>query len=259
VPFEPQEQAVAWAPVIGDPRVVHHWILYAVKGTSTDCGQFKRFIFGWAPGGGIGRMPPNIGNELPNPDERLLLEVHYYNPNRIAGIKDKTGVALCTTKSPRPIEAGVVTFGAVGIRIPPGGAEVSVSGTCGAGDTGQLTEPLHVLWSAPHMHKLGTGFKTTISNARGTTTLVDVKNWDFNDQVAYPVDPAKYLISPGDAVTTTCTYRNPGSKEVRFGERTEDEMCFNFATVYPISAARFLEGRPARFCTDLLDLARSAR
>jgi hypothetical protein len=253
-PFEPQEQAIAWGPIIGDARVVHHWILYSVKGTSTRCDQSKRFLFGWAPGGRPGTLPPDVGHELPDPGERLLLEIHYNNPRGIAGILDRTGVALCTTKTPRAQEAGVITLGSVGIRIPPGAKDFAVTGTCGALQTAQLSTPLHVLATSPHMHLLGTTFTTTQrSGARPPVTLVDLDGWDFNDQVAYTHDPQTTVINPGDTLTTTCTYNNPGGQEVRFGEKTENEMCFNFVTVYPISAAKGLDAIPLRMCASPLD------
>jgi mono/diheme cytochrome c family protein len=235
-PFEPQEQAVAWGPIVGDPRVVHHWILYSVKGTSARCDQSKRFMFGWAPGGQAGKMPPDVGHELPNPDERLLLEIHYNNPQAIAGITDKTGVALCTTKIPRAQEAGVITLGTVAIRIPSGAKDFSVSGTCDPLQTSLFSEPLHVLGSTPHMHKLGATF-TTAHRPPGkpAAMLVEVNAWDFNDQVHYPNDPQQWIINKGDTLTTTCTYTNTTGREVRFGERTENEMCFNFLVVYPIA------------------------
>jgi hypothetical protein len=249
VPFERQEQAIAWAPVIGDARVVHHWILYAVRGTSTNCSQSKRFIFGWAPGGKAAKMPPNIGHELPNNDERMLLEVHYANPMAIPGIKDRTGVAICTIKTPRPTEAGVISLGNVGFRIPPRARDYVVTGNCGALLTSQLAEPLHVLASFPHMHRNGTAFKTTLTaQGKPSATVVEVKKWDFYDQVGYWHDHEQLVVNKGDSLTTTCTYTNNTDQAVSFGENTENEMCFNFMTVYPISAVRFLDTRPLRLC-----------
>jgi hypothetical protein len=74
-----------------------------------------------------------------------------------------------------------------------------------------------------------------------TMPLVDVPVWDFGNQRAYPRDPATTLILPGDDVRTTCTYRNPTTSIIRFGERTENEMCFNFLVVYPIAGVPLRE------------------
>ena len=201
MPFEAQEQATEWAPVIGDPRVVHHWILYAVKGTSNNCGQLKRFVVGWAPGGTTQKTPPDIGLELPNSDERLLLEVHYNNPTMLTGIKDRTGVAMCTTKTPRPVEAGVITFGTTSIRIPGRGARPGDQGDLRRLQTRLFSQPVHLLSSFPHMHTRGVRFSTWINRAGGASVpVVEVKSWDFNHQAAYPHDHANLVINPGESL-----------------------------------------------------------
>ena len=65
--------------------------------------------------------------------------------------------------------------------------------------------------------------------------LVSVDPWDFDNQTSYRHEPP-VQINPGDTLRTRCTYDNPTDSIVTFGERTEDEMCFNFALVYPIDA-----------------------
>jgi hypothetical protein len=45
-------------------------------------------------------------------------------------------------------------------------------------------------------------------------------------------------LETGDQVITTCTYDNDTDKAVRFGEDTSDEMCFNFASYYPMGALK---------------------
>ena len=84
---------------------------------------------------------------------------------------------------------------------------------------------------------LSTRLPTLAPGTWGTAIeeLVHVERWDFNDQAFYPRDPTM-ILNPGDAIRTTCTYDNPGDATVRFGERTEDEMCFNFVMLYPIEA-----------------------
>ena len=60
-------------------------------------------------------------------------------------------------------------------------------------------------------------------------------SWDFANQQAFPQDPETTLIQAGDGLRTTCTYGNPTSAIIRFGEKTENEMCFNFVVAYPIT------------------------
>jgi hypothetical protein len=239
VPFAAGEQATAWAPIIDDARIIHHWILYGHNNTTTPpagCGDTGRvFLMGWAPGGGNGQLPPDVGLELPDPGSWLTLEVHYNNSAKVAGAQDRSGVAVCTTDTPRPQEAGVLTLGSISIALPPDNQEHAVTSEFPGTITRLLPEPLHVLWTSPHMHLSGTSFKTEITRAGQTTTLVDVPAWDFNSQRAYPQDPTKTLIMPGDTLRTTCTYKNTTGAPIRFGEKTENEMCFNFVAVYPIT------------------------
>lgn len=238
VPFTAGEQAIAWAPVIDDARVIHHWILYGHKNTTrpVGCGDTERiFLTGWAPGGQNGVMPPDVGLELPNPGTWLTLEVHYNNGAKIPDARDRSGVAMCTTETPRAQEAGVVTLGSLAIAIPPDKMEHAVMSEIPSSITRLLPEPLHVLWTSPHMHLAGTSLKTEILRGDQVLTLVDVPRWDFNNQRAYPTDPHKTLILPGDRLLTTCKYINNTTGPIRFGEKTENEMCFNFIAVYPIT------------------------
>jgi hypothetical protein len=238
VPFTDAEQAVAWAPIIDDARVVHHWILYGHRNTiqPVGCGDTGRvFLMGWAPGGRNGIMPPDVGLELPNPGSWLTLEVHYNNTAKHTDARDRSGVAVCTTKTPRPKEAGVVTLGSVGIAIPPGADNFPVVSDVPGTLTQMLPDTLHVLWTSPHMHTNGQTFKTEITRAGKTSMLVDVTKWDFANQTAFARDPETTLIQAGDSLRTTCTFRNPTSTIIRFGEKTENEMCFNFVVAYPIT------------------------
>jgi hypothetical protein len=237
VPFTAAEQAVAWAPIIDDARVVHHWILYGHSNTTrpTGCGDTGRvFLMGWAPGGQNGVMPPGVGLELPDPGSWLSLEVHYNNSAGYKDARDRSGVAMCTESTPRAQAAGVITLGAVGIAIPPGAQDYTITSEVPGLSTRVLPGPLHVLWTSPHMHVTGTSFRTDFVRASGTTPLVEVPAWDFANQRAFPQDPDKVIISPGDGLRTTCTYRNNTNATIRFGEKTENEMCFNFVVVYPI-------------------------
>lgn len=241
-PWGAATQATAWAPIIDDTRVVHHWILYSTETPQTDGAVMNcnmpgdsTFLMGWAPGGTNSVMPADVGLDLPGPDDYLILQLHYWNVGGLTDADDASGVAVCTTDTPRAQEAGIVWFGTVGISIPPRSTGYTVEGTCPSFLTSSLPGPIQVLSSGPHMHQLGRAFRTEIrrgGSASDVDVLVDVPRFDFNAQQSYRHDPT-IQINPGDSVVTRCTYDNPGSGTVTFGEATEDEMCFNFAMVYP--------------------------
>jgi len=243
-PFDGVEQGTAWAPIVDDVRVLHHWILYRTAEPQEDGGsgpcnmpRDATFVAGWAPGGLNYEMPPDVGLELPGPADSLILQVHYHNVAGFTDADDASGVALCTTPTPRTHDAGIYTLGSIAINIPAGAEGVEVSHTCPSWLTRFLPEPVHMIASFPHMHGLGRTFLTEIlrnGNESALETLVDVPRWDFEGQRFYGHDPS-VTFNPGDAIRTTCVYDNPTDTAVRFGERTEDEMCFNFVLLYPIS------------------------
>jgi hypothetical protein len=240
-PFAASTQITAYAPVIDDERVLHHWIMYKTATAQADAGAGPcnmpwdaQFIAGWAPGGEVAIMPDDVGLETAGPDEWLILQVHYNNVAGHADAVDASGVAMCTTDTPRPNLAGVLWLGSVLISIPPGSTDYPVSGTCSSSETSGWGAPFNIMSTSPHMHELGRGFKTTIQRAGGATeVLTDVPNFSFADQKDYPNDPP-VVIQPGDSLQSTCYFDNPGGSTVYFGEGTSDEMCFNFVVGYPI-------------------------
>ena len=37
----------------------------------------------------------------------------------------------------------------------------------------------------------------------------------------------------GDVITTRCAWKNTTGADVKYGEKTADEMCYSFTTYYP--------------------------
>ncbi len=239
-PFESTVQGTAWAPITDDERVLHHWILFRTNtpqadGAAGPCHMPSDAVFvsGWAPGGQNFVMPDDVGLELGGPDDYFILQVHYHNAAHHADALDQSGVAFCTTDTPREHTAGVLTLGTTDISIPAGASDVNAVGNCPSDITSFLPTTLYTLASFPHMHQLGRSFSTVVDRGGEQLTLVDVPQFSFDNQISYVHEPP-FEIHAGDSLTTTCTYDNPGGGTVGFGERTEDEMCFNFALMYPI-------------------------
>lgn len=255
-PFATTTQATAFAPIIDDARVVHHWILFETgtpqkEGTYGPCKMplDAQFISGWAPGAGNKVLPDDVGLRLPGADRWLILQLHYWNVAGHADARDASGVAMCTTETLRPHTAVISTLGSANIELPPKSVDVAVTGKC----TPTLTEPVHVLSSSPHMHGRGKTFKTKVlrgGDPTKTETIVDVARFDFNAQQSYPAPGTDYVLQPGDTLETTCVYDNPGGSPVYFGEKTEDEMCFNFVLAWPESGIVNAGGKASRRCID---------
>lgn len=239
------QQGIAWAPIIDDARVLHHIILYRTATEQTPGPRSCQMpldatgIAGWAPGGENVVLPEDVGLELAlGEDEWLILQVHYWNAAGYENVHDRSGMALCTTDTPRDKLAGTLTFGSTLVNIPPRSEGFEVSGHCPSTITAYLPEPLHILASGPHMHNLGVRFKTEIFRAADplrAETIIEVDPYSFDDQRLYWHD-TPVVLGPFDTIKTTCAFDNPSDDYVSYGERTEDEMCFDFSIVYPIDA-----------------------
>lgn len=243
-PFASGEQAIAIAPIIDDPRVIHHFILYGTTSALTD-GSVSTgcvsttgatHVSGWAPGGQNSVMDPDVGLVLDYP--YFQLQVHYNN-QRYADGADASGVAFCTTTTPRTNAAGIVTLGTTLFSIPANANDYAVNSNC-TGLAADGSTPITVIGTSPHMHLLGTGFRT--QHMRSGMNMGDLSNvplgtWSFDGQRHYKVDPRRQVM-PGDTLQTTCYFDNPNASAVNFGPRTSDEMCFDFITVFPYAAAK---------------------
>lgn len=234
-------QAFSFEPLIDNASVIHHWLLYQasgpeVTGQSSTCIGFHpdgTLIAGWALGAGGWTMPPDVGLELTSSD--FLLEIHYNNYTT-QNETDKSGVRMCAGKTARPNTAGISwlgndAFGVFGGGIPPQSTGAKILGCCNP--TPALSAPVHIITSWPHMHRRGRNMSAEIFRANGTNEMLFDNPFDFNKQWQYSTPT---VINPGDKILTTCTYDNPDANTVGFGEKTTDEMCFNFTLAYPAHA-----------------------
>jgi hypothetical protein len=109
-----------------------------------------------------------------------------------------------------------------------------------AGDTTSCVWPIDggrtIIQLGVHMHLLGRGMKIVLDpGTPQARTLLDVTNYDFNDQRAYTLK-TPVETRPGDTVGVTCTYDPQLGQElpqlrklaphfVTWGDGSSDEMC----------------------------------
>jgi hypothetical protein len=223
-------QVLAHRPITDNSRILHHWILYENStGGLFGGGLGGKFLVGWAPGSqGNTGMPDDVGMYMPGGADTLRLDVHYYNLGSTQAESDASGVELCITRTPRPFTATVSGLtGNANARV--GRSDNATSCTVNLTGTDQVT----FLSVSPHMHKLGVHAKLELTRDGQTTALHDGP-FDFEDQRIYELD--NVAIRDGDVLTTTCSYENDTGRSVGFGENSDDEMCFNFVTYYPMGA-----------------------
>ncbi|MBX3223104.1 MAG: peptidylglycine alpha-amidating monooxygenase [Labilithrix sp.] len=240
-----KEQAThitAFAPVIDNTEITHHIVLYeapsAYSRTPKPCGAGTslswRMVLGWAPGVEPLELPPEVGFPVstnPAKPTHYVVQMHYSNPSKQKGKKDKSRIDLCTS-APRKHEADVMAFGSQSFEIPaapPAGGQFSID--CA------LTVPaafagLHFFAAMPHMHQIGVAMSTTLTPKDGgpEVDLGTMTAFDFNTQAWLPVNATA---KAGDVIRTMCSWTNTTGSPVRFGEKTEDEMCYSFTMYYP--------------------------
>ena len=190
---------------------------------------------GGRPAGQNSVFDPDVGLVLDYTS--FVLQVHYNN-QRYADGADASGIAFCTTTTPRQNTAGIVPLGSMAFTIPANANDYAVNSNCTTLAADRST-PITVISTSPHMHKLGTGFRT--QHMRGATNMGDLVNiplgtWDFDSQAA--TIRCRGARSSGRHVSRPpATTTIPIPTSVSFGTKTTDEMCFDFITVFPYAAA----------------------
>ena len=197
--------------------------------------------------GPVGAWVPGIQPQVFDPGtaivvpagSKLIMQVHY---NTLASppAADLTEYYVTTTETPPEFAIRTQPQVNLDILIPAGDPHsVQVQELNGPART-----PLEIIGIGPHMHMLGTQIKVDILRADGTREcLVDVPDWDFSWQGGYRLragEPA--IVNPGDRFELTCIYDNTPenqmvmngerleTRDVRWGEKTTDEMCLNYIT-----------------------------
>jgi hypothetical protein len=232
--------AIQFAPILDNTRILHHMILYKISSTTVVPSDYECFggptpqadpntslLFGWAPGGTPYAFPPEAGMQVQDGDQ-LVLQLHYHNFTGEPQT-DSSGIAMWWTTQMRQYQAVNIALGAVNFTLAQGQQSVSVAGNCSV--LLSAGTQVKIFGAFPHMHTYGTHITTTITHAGSTNALVDVPQWSFDNQHVYPVDA---VVTNGDSLTTSCTYDTmTATAPVPYGETTEDEMCFDFLYVYP--------------------------
>ena len=231
------------------------------------------WVGAWAPGGTETVLSPGLGIPL-DKGSQLVLQVHY---NLLNGPKpDRTAVDLRLSTSPKLTPLETVLYPApVELPCRPGksgplcdreaavwdvaqrfGDRASwlVAGllmlcegavTPHPGPTQSCTRtvdaPAVVRASTGHMHLLGSSIRFELNaGTPKAKTLLDIKQWDFDDQGSRPLPATP--IKRGDRITVTCTHdqawrdklpalQGIPERYVVWGEGTTDEMCLGIVSV----------------------------
>ena len=202
-----------------------------------------QMIVGWAPGAGATdvagaptKLPDGTAIKLAS-GSRLVMQVHYSleNYQREARKEDKTRVDMWLAKDGEFLKQAVwVPLLKYDFRVPKdvGGEDPRASAKAEI----DLPLPLEVRGVAPHMHLRGQSISVESVSSTGSGCLLDVPRWDFHHQEGYWLnDPISV-----QRARLTCKWDNRAtsqpivngkrkpSRDLRWGEGTDDEMCLAF-------------------------------
>jgi hypothetical protein len=230
--------------VPGDPRVVHHAILFAMQSAEADAqaeaqdaadpkpGYLcyggtgvapSQWTLGFAPGAGAQMYPAGTGLLL-GAGRKAVLQIHYNLAN--GPHADRTTIKMTLEKQVDKV-AKIVSVGTKDINLPPGEANATA--------TGQLDVPAGTggtVWAVlPHMHTHGRTLHVDYTQGGNKTCLVDVPNWNFHWQGVAIYDKP-LTANGGGTLSIECGYdTTKETMPIHNGEGTADEMCLNFLYV----------------------------
>jgi peroxiredoxin len=185
-------------------------------------------LSGWAPGQMARWLPDGTGFFLPK-NADLIMQLHYHRDGKLQ--KDKTSVGLYFAKKQVTEPWKGMIIPGLFEKIPAGNDHFEVKG----GITMQQDCILRSIM--PHMHMLGKEIAVTIEPPDGPkTTLLAIKDWDYNWQETYFIkNPIE--LKKGTHLSVHAVYDNTGNnplnpfdppRDVMWGEQTTNEMCFIF-------------------------------
>lgn len=220
-----------------NPVGTHHTVLTVGPPQGPDgierCSAFDNSIqqiYGSGVGTNEITFPEGIAVKI-EAGTQLFLNLHLFN-TRPDGITGTSGTRIIPVdESEVEHVAEVVLAGTLSLNIPPQQESTAV-GNCRMSDDYTLFSVL------PHMHQMGRHQKVIAeSSIEGDVVLID-EPYDFDEQLIYDIDPVQ--VAAGDRVRVECTYENPTSQTVRWGDSSNQEMCFSGIFRYPATGGFFI-------------------
>lgn len=167
-------------------------------------------------------MPEGVAVKIPA-GTQLLLNLHLFNSNS-STLNGVSGVLVKTVSAAEvKYEAEMILTGPTNVNVPPNGTQ-TIEDACVFPETSTI----FTLW--PHMHQYGTNMKITYDGAAGSKVLHDGA-FSFGEQVNYAIEPL--TVAAGEQLRVECTYKNPTSDTIHWGDSSKAEMCFAGVYRYP--------------------------
>jgi hypothetical protein len=201
------------------PPGTHHTLVYRGQDLAS-----ANIIYASGVGTNELRFPAGTGLKLPA-GSLIGLQLHIFNTTD-ATLEGESGVEVLEIDPATIIdEVDLVLAGPRDLALAANQVSSQV-GTC----TATARQSVFALF--PHMHQLGTHFKTTLTTG-GTPQVLHDAAYSFDEQAFLSFEPR--VLEPGDTITTECTWNNTTGQTVTYGESSTTEMCYSILLRYPSS------------------------
>jgi hypothetical protein len=180
-------------------------------------------------------LPAGVGYSLEQ-DQLVRLEMHYLNSSETAKTVTATSTFIEIPDADFQHEADFLFVGNPDINIPP--MSPWTLGPSYLPVPADLLD-INIFAITGHQHALGTGVEVALADSvDGPDTTVyapDPFLWNEPDTVYH--DPP-LTVNPAGGFRFACHYVNTTNQTVKFGESTNQEMCFFWAYYYPSRGAK---------------------
>lgn len=208
------------------PVGTHH----TIAGRGQDVAAGINIIYASGVGTGELMFPPGKGLKL-SADTVVGVKLHLFNSTE-APLTGTSGIEVFEVPAEQVTdEVDLFLPGPSDFMLAPH-QSTTASGTC----TVKTAQTLFALF--PHMHVLGTHFKTSVT-VGGVERVIHDADYHFEEQSFYSIEPV--TLSPGDKITTECTWFNTSDEMVEYGESTKTEMCYSILYRYGTNDDEFCE------------------
>lgn len=243
-------QLIGTTPIINNTNIMHHMILFGCNNTINASMYEEPFKCNMAVTGCqpiLALWSKGYDGECHSKEygfpvgtggyNSVLLQLHWNNPEKTAGMVDSSGMTLYLTENLRPNNAMVLMTGQFSLSIPPHQPSVSFNGSCTQRCSSLIKpSPIYIAQSTIHMHlqgKSGTIILDRTSNGESPVVLVNETDYDYNIPRSHALSKPLPFYA-GDQINVNCVFQTLNKNETtHFGESTSEEMCVGFITVYP--------------------------
>jgi hypothetical protein len=215
------------------PPGTHHTVLSiaGTNGTSgpdgeQDCGVGTlgmEMLYASGVGTSPLDFPGGVGIRI-RAGQQIHLNLHLFNAGDEV-LSGESAILVKAQPTPPPQLAEMVFAGKFLFAIPSSNQPYNVVGGC----TVPTPYSLFAVW--PHMHQLARHQKVELVRGSSATVLHDLP-YDFAEQ-SYHLQSPLVPVEQGDQIRVTCTYVNNTGQTVRFGDSSNEEMCFAGLYRYP--------------------------